>query len=205
MYVCTYTPMSSPLSLLYISLLYVLTSHPPLHLTPMSSPLILLYISLLCPHLSSSSTSHSRVLTSHPPLHLTSMSSPLILLYISCICTYSRTLMIACISPSDRDFMETLNTLMYANRAKNIKNKVCHVVSCIHLCSTPVMQVRTYTHTYVQMFEHLSITILRLYFNKMGALFDLRVNLHSTCNQLLQRLTKALGLKYLAVLLHKSF
>ncbi|XP_042198029.1 kinesin-like protein KIF21B [Callorhinchus milii] len=36
----------------------------------------------------------------------------------------SRTIMIACISPSDRDFMETLNTLKYANRARNIKNKV---------------------------------------------------------------------------------
>ncbi|CAL1546229.1 unnamed protein product [Lymnaea stagnalis] len=36
----------------------------------------------------------------------------------------SRTLMIACISPVDRDFMETLNTLKYANRARNIKNKV---------------------------------------------------------------------------------
>ncbi|CAG2214011.1 KIF21 [Mytilus edulis] len=36
----------------------------------------------------------------------------------------SRTLMIACISPSDRDFIETLNTLKYANRARNIKNKV---------------------------------------------------------------------------------
>lgn len=36
----------------------------------------------------------------------------------------SRTLMIACISPSDRDFVETLNTLRYANRAKNIKNRV---------------------------------------------------------------------------------
>ncbi|GAB1608440.1 kinesin-like protein KIF21A isoform X3 [Argonauta hians] len=36
----------------------------------------------------------------------------------------SRTLMIACISPSDRDFMETLNTLKYANRAKNIRNVV---------------------------------------------------------------------------------
>lgn len=32
--------------------------------------------------------------------------------------------MIACISPSDSDFMETLNTLNYANRARNIKNKV---------------------------------------------------------------------------------
>ncbi|EDV28619.1 uncharacterized protein TRIADDRAFT_20248, partial [Trichoplax adhaerens] len=36
----------------------------------------------------------------------------------------SRTLMIACASPSDCDFMETLNTLKYANRARNIKNKV---------------------------------------------------------------------------------
>jgi len=32
--------------------------------------------------------------------------------------------MVACISPSDSDFMETLNTLKYANRARNIKNKV---------------------------------------------------------------------------------
>ncbi len=36
----------------------------------------------------------------------------------------SKTLMIACISPTDRDFMETLNTLKYSNRARNIKNKV---------------------------------------------------------------------------------
>ncbi|KAI1708492.1 kinesin motor domain-containing protein [Ditylenchus destructor] len=36
----------------------------------------------------------------------------------------SRTLMIACASPSDVDFVETLNTLNYANRAKNIKNRV---------------------------------------------------------------------------------
>ena len=32
--------------------------------------------------------------------------------------------MIACVSPSDRDFVETLNTLKYANRAKNIRNRV---------------------------------------------------------------------------------
>lgn len=31
--------------------------------------------------------------------------------------------MIACISPSDRDYIETLSTLRYANRAKNISNK----------------------------------------------------------------------------------
>ncbi|VDO30493.1 unnamed protein product [Onchocerca flexuosa] len=32
--------------------------------------------------------------------------------------------MIACISPSDCDYVETLNTLKYANRAKDIKNKI---------------------------------------------------------------------------------
>ncbi|KAI6200754.1 Kinesin motor domain-containing protein [Aphelenchoides besseyi] len=36
----------------------------------------------------------------------------------------SRTLMIACASPNDVDFAETLNTLNYASRAKAIKNKV---------------------------------------------------------------------------------
>ena len=39
----------------------------------------------------------------------------------------SKTLMIACISPTDRDFMETLNTLKYSNRARNIKNKVISI------------------------------------------------------------------------------
>ncbi|EKX30876.1 hypothetical protein GUITHDRAFT_83606, partial [Guillardia theta CCMP2712] len=34
----------------------------------------------------------------------------------------SRTVMIACISPADSSFEETLNTLKYANRARNIKN-----------------------------------------------------------------------------------
>ena len=32
--------------------------------------------------------------------------------------------MIACVSPADTNFMETLNTLKYANRARNIKNRV---------------------------------------------------------------------------------
>ena len=35
----------------------------------------------------------------------------------------SRTVMIACVSPADSNFEETINTLKYANRAKNIKNK----------------------------------------------------------------------------------
>lgn len=36
----------------------------------------------------------------------------------------SQTLMLACVSPADSNFMETLNTLKYANRARNIKNRV---------------------------------------------------------------------------------
>ncbi|XP_029472744.1 kinesin-like protein KIF27 isoform X2 [Rhinatrema bivittatum] len=35
----------------------------------------------------------------------------------------AKTVMIACISPSSSDFDESLNTLKYANRARNIKNK----------------------------------------------------------------------------------
>ncbi|KAH9259434.1 hypothetical protein BASA81_002477 [Batrachochytrium salamandrivorans] len=35
----------------------------------------------------------------------------------------SRTLMIACVSPADCNFEETLNALRYANRARNIKNR----------------------------------------------------------------------------------
>lgn len=35
----------------------------------------------------------------------------------------SRTLMIACISPADSNFAESYNTITYANRARNIKNK----------------------------------------------------------------------------------
>ena len=35
----------------------------------------------------------------------------------------SRTLMIACVSPGDNNQSETLSTLRYANRAKNIKNR----------------------------------------------------------------------------------
>ncbi|KAL3102815.1 hypothetical protein niasHS_000773 [Heterodera schachtii] len=36
----------------------------------------------------------------------------------------SRTLMITCVSPNEIDAIETLSSLNYANRAKNIKNKV---------------------------------------------------------------------------------
>ena len=35
----------------------------------------------------------------------------------------SNTMMIACVSPADSNFEETLNTLRYADRARQIKNK----------------------------------------------------------------------------------
>jgi len=35
----------------------------------------------------------------------------------------SRTTMIACVSPHDSNYEETLNTLKYASRARNIQNK----------------------------------------------------------------------------------
>lgn len=35
----------------------------------------------------------------------------------------SRTVMIACVSPADVNLEESLNTLRYANRARNIRNK----------------------------------------------------------------------------------
>ncbi|KAJ1968207.1 hypothetical protein IWQ62_001381 [Dispira parvispora] len=36
----------------------------------------------------------------------------------------SQTLMLACVSPSESNILETINTLKYANRARNIKNRV---------------------------------------------------------------------------------
>ena len=52
--------------------------------------------------------------------------------------------MIACISPSDCDFVETLNTLKYANRARNIKNKVHQVppFSLMYYSSIWLWQIR---------------------------------------------------------------
>jgi len=35
----------------------------------------------------------------------------------------TKTMMVACLSPADNNYEETLSTLRYANRAKNIKNK----------------------------------------------------------------------------------
>eukprot|EP00501_MAST-03F_sp_TOSAG23-6_P000427 GSMAST32.ASY1.ANO1.439.1 assembled CDS len=56
----------------------------------------------------------------------------------------SRTLMIACISPADSNFDETINCLRYANRARNIQNKT--VQNC-DAESAEVMRLRTQVQT----------------------------------------------------------
>jgi len=62
--------------------------------------------------------------TSRKVLHVPYRDSKLTRLLQDSLGGNSRTIMIACISPCDRDFVETLNTLKYANRARNIKNKL---------------------------------------------------------------------------------
>lgn len=75
----------------------------------------------------------------------------------------SRTVMIACVSPSDRDFMETLNTLKYANRARNIQNKV--VVNqdkssrTIQLLRQEIQQLQLEIMEYKQVFCNYSLPL----------------------------------------------
>ncbi|KAK1933815.1 Kinesin-like protein KIF21B [Phytophthora citrophthora] len=62
-----------------------------------------------------------RRLASHA--HVPYRSSKLTRLLQDALGGNSRTLFIACVSPADSNANETLNTLQYANRAKNIQNK----------------------------------------------------------------------------------
>ena len=62
--------------------------------------------------------------STHPPIH---PSQPLLSLSVLLIPSPSpggntKTIMIAAVSPADYNYDETLSTLRYANRAKNIKN-----------------------------------------------------------------------------------
>eukprot|EP01133_Synstelium_polycarpum_P011504 gene11504-13421_t len=57
------------------------------------------------------------------PKHVPYRDSKLTRMLQSSLGGNSRTLMIACISPADSNFEETLNTLKYAYRARNIMNK----------------------------------------------------------------------------------
>eukprot|EP00941_MAST-03F_sp_MAST-3F-sp1_P001539 g1539.t1 len=56
-------------------------------------------------------------------VHIPYRDSKLTRLLQSSLGGNSRTLMIACVSPAEINFEETLSTLKYANRARNIKNK----------------------------------------------------------------------------------
>ncbi|KAI9315739.1 hypothetical protein BX666DRAFT_2106249 [Dichotomocladium elegans] len=58
------------------------------------------------------------------PTHVPYRDSKLTRLLQDSLGGNSQTLMLACVSPADINFMETLNTLKYANRARNIKNRV---------------------------------------------------------------------------------
>ncbi|KAL9649340.1 hypothetical protein ABK040_014642, partial [Willaertia magna] len=62
--------------------------------------------------------------SSSTPIHVPYRDSKLTRLLQDSLGGNSSTLMIACISPADSSFEETLNTLKYANRARNIKNKL---------------------------------------------------------------------------------
>ncbi|EEY65566.1 kinesin-like protein [Phytophthora infestans T30-4] len=64
-----------------------------------------------------------RIGTAGGTVHVPYRDSKLTRLLQDCLGGNARTLMIACVSPASVNFEETLNTLKYANRAKNIKNK----------------------------------------------------------------------------------
>ncbi|OWZ12363.1 Kinesin [Phytophthora megakarya] len=64
-----------------------------------------------------------RVGTAAGTIHVPYRDSKLTRLLQDSLGGNARTLMIACVSPATINFEETLNTLKYANRAKNIKNK----------------------------------------------------------------------------------
>ena len=62
--------------------------------------------------------------TSRKPTHVPYRDSKLTRLLQDSLGGTCSTLMVACVSPDDSNFYETQNTLMYANRARNIKNRV---------------------------------------------------------------------------------
>ncbi|CEF60667.1 Kinesin-like protein KIF21B [Strongyloides ratti] len=56
--------------------------------------------------------------------HIPDRNSKLTLLLQDSLCGNSKTLMIACISPSNEDLRETISTLNYASIAKEIRNMI---------------------------------------------------------------------------------
>ncbi len=68
--------------------------------------------------------------------------------------------MIACISPADVNTAETHNTLTYANRARNIRNKlpptnlVPKGISTMLRAQVPSLHQHTHTHTHAHTHTH---------------------------------------------------
>jgi kinesin family protein 18/19 len=79
-----------------------------------------------------------------------------------------RTVMIACISSAESSFEETLNTLKYANRAKNIKTNV----------QRNVLNVNYHISEYVQLINNLrgEIQVLKSQIAIAPVQSDVRVN-----------------------------
>ncbi|CEG39786.1 kinesin-like protein [Plasmopara halstedii] len=82
-----------------------------------------------------------RLSASH--VHVPYRSSKLTRLLQDALGGNSRTLFIACVSPADYNTNETLNTLQYANRAKNIQNKA---VKNIDKRSTEIVNLKAFNH-----------------------------------------------------------
>jgi kinesin family protein 4/21/27 len=80
--------------------------------------------------------------THEPPSHVPYRDSKLTRLLQDSLGGNCRTMLIACVSPASADAQETLNTLLYANRAKNIKNRpvpnFARVHPCMHPCAPEV-------------------------------------------------------------------
>ncbi|GMF54994.1 unnamed protein product [Phytophthora fragariaefolia] len=76
-------------------------------------------------------------------VHVPYRSSKLTRLLQDALGGNSRTLFIACVSPADDNANETLNTLQYANRAKNIQNKA---VKNIDSRSAELARLKSFNH-----------------------------------------------------------
>lgn len=82
----------------------------------------------------------------HPILFSCARDLTFVCVYV-CVCSIggnSKTLMIACVSPADTNLDESHNTLKYANRARNIKNKPVVNIGSSAASSAEVAALRKY-------------------------------------------------------------
>ena len=84
----------------------------------------------------------------------------------------------ACISPADINAEETLNTLKYANRARNIQNKP--VVSCSSVCSISLLAQHGISLLLDSYFCHKILSVISF------SLLDDQVNRDPISNEMLK-------------------